>query len=422
MRSAWLSRIDSEVADYLGANELWRRSLRLGFTTAALLRKSDNRRQHARQEALVAEVRAQARAQMREQRRRAFRGDVSVEMTMYAPTVQSPPAAPTSVKAYLDALNGIVWADDRQVSHLTVDRVAADHPWQRRAREGRESQAALGTEERQPWVSLVVLPARVYTEHYDRMWRLRDDIVSGRYDHDLDLDDAGDFWDYRWNVDDDERLDELRSERRDELAGRGIYGVAPDEIIESLRAMREREIEELELKLLLHERPGFGDRPGPPPALADPEVQERVGLAPIDLLEKVDTPSAFRVQLPREGTGDGQPSWRSQVRDAMTAHRERWWMFPEVLEEPLALDIAARGMGENGKDIDNLAHTVLAAFEDLFCARMRGTVTAYRAYRTSGGEPGVRVVVMSERRLRQLEAAMDAARDYLMRRGPRRDD
>ena len=50
---------------------------------------------------------------------------------------------------------------------------------------------------------------------------------------------------------------------------------------------------------------------------------------------------------------------------------------------------------------------------------MRGTVTAYRAYRTSGGVPGVRVVVMSERRLRQLKAAMDAARDYLMWRGPR---
>jgi hypothetical protein len=52
---------------------------------------------------------------------------------------------------------------------------------------------------------------------------------------------------------------------------------------------------------------------------------------------------------------------------------------------------------------------------------MRGTVTSYRAHRTGGGEPGVRVVVMSERRLRQLVAAMDAARDYLMRRGPRRD-
>ena len=78
-------------------------------------------------------------------------------------------------------------------------------------------------------------------------------------------------------------------------------------------------------------------------------------------------------------------------------------------------------MGENSKDIDNLAHVVLQAFEELFCGQNRGTVTSYRAYRAEGGEPGVRVIIMAGERLDQLQDAMDATRDYLMSRGPDRD-
>jgi hypothetical protein len=34
----------------------------------------------------------------------------------------------------------------------------------------------------------------------------------------------------------------------------------------------------------------------------------------------------------------------------------------------------------NARDIDNLTHEVLRAFEELYCLGRRGTVIAYRAY------------------------------------------
>lgn len=42
------------------------------------------------------------------------------------------------------------------------------------------------------------------------------------------------------------------------------------------------------------------------------------------------------------------------------------------------------------------------------------------AYRVEG-EPGVRVLVMIDRRLRELDYAIDATRHYLLQRGPRED-
>ena len=102
----------------------------------------------------------------------------------------------------------------------------------------------------------------------------------------------------------------------------------------------------------------------------------------------------------------------------MKQHRARWPMLPRFFAQPLALDIAIEGAGSNTRDVDNAAHAVLGAFEELYCAGHRGTVVAYRAYRREGTESGVRVKVLSGDRLRQLENMIDSARGLALARGP----
>jgi hypothetical protein len=97
-------------------------------------------------------------------------------------------------------------------------------------------------------------------------------------------------------------------------------------------------------------------------------------------------------------------------------------VLPGAFDEPLSLDIAAHGSAEGQRDVDNVAHPILALFEELYCGDRRGTVTAYRTYRLAGVSPGVRVQVMPGERLSQLDDAIRGARDYIMSRGPRAND
>ena len=154
-----------------------------------------------------------------------FRGDVSVILTIFAPRVQSPPALPTSVKAYLDALNGILWRDDRQVAHLTVHRTAADHPHRRRT--SLDEFPLPEIIDALPWVSVDALPARVYTGQYDRTFDLRDDVAKAeggsswgarRYDGGAYRGDDPGEWDR-----DDDSLRDLYRERQDTADGRDMY-------------------------------------------------------------------------------------------------------------------------------------------------------------------------------------------------------
>lgn len=55
-------------------------------------------------------------AEIRERGRRAFRGPVSVSISLHGRRTN----APTSVKAYLDCMEGIFYSDDRAVEHLYV--------------------------------------------------------------------------------------------------------------------------------------------------------------------------------------------------------------------------------------------------------------------------------------------------------------
>lgn len=103
----------------------------------------------------------------------------------------------------------------------------------------------------------------------------------------------------------------------------------------------------------------------------------------------------------------------------MAEHRNRWRALPKAFDRSLALDIAAFGATDAGKDLDNLAHEVLAAFESLYCGGHSGTVVMYRAYRRPSDRPGVRVMVMDPQRLRLILSTIEEARSEVISRGLR---
>jgi Holliday junction resolvase RusA-like endonuclease len=390
-----------QLADYLTANETWRRTLRLAVRTDVLLRQGGGRQLTRKQARYLEQARAQIAEQMRGQKRCAFRGEVSVELTIFASGVSSPPSAPKSVKRYLDALKGLAYRDDRQVAHLEVHRFANDGPVQRRHRElQRDRSVGDDTSEtvETPWVAIDITPSRIYTADFDRAFRLRSDCED---DHEY------------WNLDHDplseDHLRDLLDEREDDRRRRGIYALYDQEQLETARRVREMLIDRALSDEILHRRPTAWDRPGPAP-FAD------LG----DIAPHPQGLDAWRRNLPGEFwiSGPEELDWAKRVHDQMTAHREQWPMLPSAFDQPLALDIAAHGDAGTHRDVDNLAHPILAAFESLYCAGCRGTVTAYRAYRLSTETSGIRVQVMPRDRLRQLRDAIDGAREHVLSRGP----
>jgi hypothetical protein len=103
-------------------------------------------------------------------------------------------------------------------------------------------------------------------------------------------------------------------------------------------------------------------------------------------------------------------------------HREEWGpILPDFFDQPIALDIAIFAADTSTHDIDNVAHVILQNFEELYCQNRRGTVTTYRVYRGTGEQSGIRVQLMTDERLRQLEFAIDEARSDVVEAGPSGD-
>ena len=404
--------LDRQLGDYLTANEQWRRTLRLSIRTDGVLRQGGGRLQARKQTRYLEQARNQIRDAMRTQHRRAFRGEVSVKLMIFASGVREPPSAPKSVKRYLDAMTGLAYRDDSQIAHLAVQRIAADHPYNQRIRSADKGVAATvgkGLSETQPWVVIEVSPLRIYIADYDRAFRVRD-----KYDGDWDLDrKEAAFWEDadEFGLDADE-LRQLLREREDDTQSRGLYAGDDDDFRQVLRRYRERRIDVLTTQQILWRRPTFWDRPGPSPFSYLGE------LAPEPL-----TGSDWRLDLPGEFwlPGPEETGWEEAVRSSMSAHRKRWPVLPAAFDEPLSLDIAANGAAGIHRDLDNLAHPILVAFEHLYCGGRRGTVTGYRTYRLDNEMNGVRVQTMPGERLQQLEDTMRDARDYVLARGPRDD-
>jgi Holliday junction resolvase RusA-like endonuclease len=352
---------------------------------------------------------------MREQRRRAFRGEVSVEMHIDAPGDDEAPSAPKSVKRYLDALTGIAYADDRQVGHLLVWRSAHDHPYARRSADNQTH--AIHKPDKAPSVHMVITPLRLYVADYDRVFARHGDLTQ---ESDFDREAIAFFEDDDSHHFGHDELDDLRAERRDDARNEGLYSLYDPELATIMRRHRERRIGELENKLILRARPDRYDRPGPDLAARDNELLEAVGITALDPWTRYELPGTMWLPpLLLHSRQVGEPRWSELAREQLEAHRARWQILPAAFDQPLALDIAIHGAQTTTHDIDNVAHTVLQAFEELYCADRRGTVVAYRVYRQASEEVGVRVHLMTDRRLGQLYAAIDEARHAVLREGPR---
>jgi Holliday junction resolvase RusA-like endonuclease len=345
---------------------------------------------------------------MRASRRRPFRGEVSVELTIVAPDDVVAPSAPKSVKRYLDALNGIVYADDRQIAHLLVRRFADDHPYRQHRPSAPRSTSFARVH---PSVHLSVIPLRLYVADYDRAFTSRARRARRRDD---ELGEEQDYEDRR-------ELSRLYEEREQDAEGDGINGFGNRQLVGTLRDLRETEIRQLEVNRLLRQEPDRYDRPGPAPAShlalrgSDNDVvllQRRYGIPGTIWLPPLLTQR-------RDGEGE---SWARLARNQLIAHREDWApLLPDFFDQPIALDVAIFGADTSTHDIDNIAHVILQNFEELYCQDRRGTVTTYRVYRRTGAQNGIRVQLMTDERLRELEFAIDEARSDVVEAGPSGD-
>ena len=263
---------------------------------------------------------------------------------------------------------------------------------------------------------LIITPLRLYVADYDRVFARRDDLTRDRdVDHEavafFEEDDARDFR--------HDELDDLRKERRDDARHEGLYSRYDAELAGGMRKYRERRISELESNLIFRARPDRYDRPGPDLAARDNELFEAAGMPALDPWTRYELPGTMWLPpLLLHSRQSGEPRWSELAREQLEAHRASWRILPDAFDQPLALDIAIHGAETTTHDIDNVAHTVLQAFEELYCADRRGTVVAYRVYRQASAEVGVRVHLMTDRRLWQLDAAIDEARHAVLREGP----
>jgi Holliday junction resolvase RusA-like endonuclease len=405
----------SSLTDYFDAMDVWERSVRLKIETPELLRTVDNRAQSGRQQRLLDDARSQVKTSMRTAKRRAFRGEVSVDLDIFVRNMPDPPSAPKSVKRYLDALQGLVYRDDRQVGHLVVRRFASDHP-SRRGAEAAGVGRLVPEQSGKPCVVYVnALPLRLYVADFDRVFtRNRDARPLG--DHRR----ASAF------LDEDEPDDSFRSdlydlyeERREEEAGKGFADSDVPGLADTMRRLRDQQIQEAESTLVLRQRPGPHDRPGPDLAAATRELFERAGMEPYTPLPPFEGPGTIWLPpLLTSARKTSEPSWADLARGHLEAHRAKWRILPDVFDRPLALDMAIHGAHATTHDIDNVGHTVLKAFEELYCGDHRGTVTSYRVYRQASDRAGIRVHLMTDDKLRQLDAAIEEGRDRVLDAGP----
>jgi hypothetical protein len=106
--------------------------------------------------------------------------------------------------------------------------------------------------------------------------------------------------------------------------------------------------------------------------------------------------------------------WDRDARAAIEAERARWAGFRPAPDARLAMDMAVRDTEAAALDLDNLAHRVLAAFEDAYCEGSKGIVVRYRAYRAAGNGPALCVQIFNAAKMRLLDERIDAAQDELL--------
>jgi hypothetical protein len=353
-------------ADPSGPHEAHRR-LTLFFESRRLLRKGAKGPAKRRNDELEADFRRSAEEDAGLFGFDCPRVPVSVLLHVHAP-IGGGPQLPPVAKAYLDALEGIAYADDRQIEHLEVRQDALEHPLM----SGHLDPTSAAEEERTAAVFVEVEPVEDYTERYDRAYR---STLWRR---------GPTPWRGSWGIGDEKELRELRWRQK-----RGSHGPGAG----LLRLLEEEKL-----------RDGFLadiDRPG-----ALPIVTEKIHqvLALPKLHRFLRQRSGAMLTLPLPGQEKGSSARWAGHRDAALDHFAR--TRPGLpFNGFVGLDIAVRGRSLHGKDLDNLAHSILGPFEEKLCVS-RGTVVGYRVYAAVGEPEGIQVRVIDHPRLLQLTAIL----------------
>jgi len=317
------------------------------------------------------EVRAQIRDDATAQGFAKLEGPVAVAMNVYPPELGQQPELPKVIKAYLDALEGIAYDDDRQVEFLEVRQSSIRHPMM-------DGYTPEPVESDDASIFIEVEPVEDYTERYDRAVRVA--LFSREAP-----------WWPDWSVRDENKL----ISRRRELESTPELDREPLQAV--VRNYEERRLTDGILTDI--------DRPGAFPK-ASRAVHRILPLQRFHRMVRRRGGAAFWISLPG-GQKGSSGSWKQELQEAMDEFKAREVGLP--LRGFVALDIAVRGASLEGKDLDNLAHGILVRFEETLCVR-RGTVSCYRVYTALGEPDGVQVRVLSATRLLGLNIILSNLR------------
>jgi hypothetical protein len=295
--------------------------------------------------------------------------DVSVSLHINAPSGRGRPMLPPVVKAYLDALEKIAYDNDRRIAHLVVVQDPLAHPMM-------DGYTPPDVDDAKSSVFVEVEPIADYRDRYDRavrttFWRR-----------------GPSAWHGGWGVGDEWNLGQTRERaKRDRSPGR----------LELLRMLEEKQLRSGALADI--------DRPGQLPTVTH-GMHRVIPLQRMHATMRQRAGAVLLLEL-RGGPEGSSDQWKQDLVRKLEEFRETRAGLP--FGGFVALDIAVRGESLKGKDLDNLAHSILAPFEEILCER-RGTVVSYRAYVAEGDPQGVQVRMLDHTRLLELDAVLGEMR------------
>lgn len=339
----------------------------LSLESGEPLRAGRSRLQKRRLKKLRSDLRQRALNQVSMFGRSAFRGEVSLEASIF--TSGDFTSTPRILKAYLDLLKGIAYKDDRSVAHLVVDR------WD--LKEDRSTRPLTrGASGESVKVHLSIRPLRIYKEQFQRANLAADD------------DDESPWRGRHRMIEPDDS----------ELRAGDIERLFPDASTErqnELRIFFEQEVARRRTELLTSLPFGPHDLPD-----GDVSMWMVEGLHPAVMM------------LPLPHRRPRKLGWKAELRAALARHRDSWSVFSKQLNSSLALDIAVPRQA-SFVDLDNLAAELLLAIEEVLFARPELVITTYRIYWVLDSVSALCVRLMNPMVIRDLDQAITATHERL---------
>jgi hypothetical protein len=368
--------MDPNVKEYLRILEADHREMHLRLGSKEPLRTQRSRSQQRRFRQLREDLKAQAKERFDRRSRRAYRRDVSIEMSLFLSDNQST-STTRIVKAYLDVLKGIVYGDDRSIAHLMVDRFDIDST--------SDLDELLSDPSKQPTeVFITVKPIRIYREQFQRALRASWDSYGDES-----------AWERSERSGEPEMLLEL---------ARDVHVLFPNMTDEERREVAlgfQRDAQRAITELVSSVPFTSQDFPG-----GSAEPRGFAGMLPGEIL------------LPLPHLSPQETPWVTEIEHRLSEHRRRWRLLKDPLHPPLAVDIAVPG-GGSFVDLDNLAAALIGHVQKAFFSpASKSPIGTYRVYRVDNSSRLIRVRLMDPMIVRSLPDAMQDTQEELRRRPP----